>query len=117
MVPAGVLRSDERRLRPAEVAPRDAADHRVARDLHPVEEVVGREEGEVAAGVPVARDQVVRVGRDVFLVAGEDDQPVAAQLPGAGDALEVVVGDEVRLVATPPVPAQEAEVEAPELLR
>ena len=50
-------------------------------------------------------------------MAGEDDQPIVAQPARAGDALEVVVGDEVGAVAAAPVPAQEAEVEAPELLR
>ena len=96
---------------------RRPARHRVPRDLDPVEEVVGRQEGEVAAGVAVARDQVEGVRRDVLLVAGEDDEPVAAQLPGAREVLEVVVGDEVSSVSAVPVPAQEAEVEARELLR
>ena len=50
-------------------------------------------------------------------MACEDDEPVAAELPGARDALEVVIGDEVSPVAAVPVPAQEADVEALELLR
>src|SRR5581483_12440315 len=82
-----------------------------------VEEVVRGEEGEVAAGVAVGVDQFVDVAGDVLLVAGEDDQAVAAQLARAADALEVVVGEEVRLEAARPVPAAKAEVELPELLR
>ena len=45
----------------------------------PPEEVVGREEREVAAEVAVALDDVVLVRRDVLVVAGEDDQVVGAR--------------------------------------
>src|SRR5690348_3792149 len=79
LVPAHVLPADQARLGTAEVAPASAADHGVAGNLHPVEEVVGGEEGEIASLVAVARDQVVRVRGDVLLVPREDDQPVAAQ--------------------------------------
>src|SRR5438045_297539 len=47
----------------------------------------------------------------------EDDQLVPQELLDALDVLEVVVGEEVRAVAAPPVPAEEADVELLELLR
>src|SRR5207237_10421689 len=61
-------------------------------------------------------DELVDVRGDVLLVSAEDDEAVLEQLLDARDALEVVVGEEVGAVAAVPVPAEEAGVEAPELL-
>src|SRR3954466_5846180 len=116
LVPADILGSDESGLGAGEIAPARAAGHRVAGDADLVEKVVGREKGEVASQIAVALDHVVDMGGDVLLVPGEDDQAVVAQRWGAR-ALEIVVGDEVGPVAASPVPAQEAEVEAEELIR
>ena len=116
-VPVDVLDADERRLGAAEVAPPPRPVEARAAPLDAIEEVVRREEHEVAAEIAVALDDVVGVGRDVLLVAGEDDQVVRTGEQVAGDALEVVVREDVRL--DPPLrePAQEPAVVAAELGR
>ena len=92
LVPPGVLRSDERGLRASDVAPAPAAVHGVAVLDHLVEEVVGGEEGQVAAPVAVALRQAVLVARRVLLVARENDHAVIArESRGAADPVEVVV--------------------------
>ena len=113
MVPVHVLDADEARLGPAEVAPAALAVDAVAAADDAVEEVVRREEREVAAEVAVALGEVVLVRRHVLVVAGEDDQVVGVREPvAAGDGVEVVVGEEVRLLAVQGEPAHEAAVVA-----
>src|SRR6185312_637067 len=105
------LRADERRFGPAEAPPHRDSPDRVAGAVDLPEEVVRGEEHQVAAEVAVALDDVVDVPGHVLLVAREDDEVVrAAQLVAALDALEVVVREEVDLLAGPAQPRNEAQV-------
>jgi hypothetical protein len=115
LVPTDVLGSNQRGFRSLEVAPTRSSHHAVAGNRDAVEEIVGRQEGEVAAEVPIALDQVIDVARHVLLVTGEHDQPVVVEAARARPVLEIVVRDEVGLEAAAPVPAQEAEPETDEL--
>jgi hypothetical protein len=81
-------------------------------------EVVGGEEHQVAAEVPVRADHLVDMVRHVLLMAGEHDQVVgASERGGAAHPLEVVVGEEVGLQLVDPEPADEPEVVGAEVGR
>ena len=101
-----VLDPDQAYLGPPERAPlRDPPDA-APLTLDAPEEVRRREEDQVPAAVAVARDQVVRMARDVLVVAGEDDQVVELrQRRRARKPLEVVVGEEIDLLPGPVQPA------------
>src|SRR5205807_5531524 len=106
-----VLNADEPGLGPAELAPELDFAQPVATEHDLGEEVVRREEGEVAAEVAVALDAVVRVPSDVLLVPGEDDEVVArGQLVPASELLEVVVRQEVDALLRPVQPGDERQV-------
>ena len=82
--------------------------------LDPPEEVVGGEEREVAAEVAIALDDVVHVRRHVLLVPGEDHEVVeAGEVVAGADALEVLVGEVVGLLARVDEEAQEAALVRP----
>src|SRR6266516_4591667 len=71
-----VLDAAQRGLGPPEIAPLGDAGHHGAVQVDLPEEVVGRQEHEVAAEVAVPGDDVVLVRRHVLVVTGEDDQVV-----------------------------------------
>ena len=80
-----VLDADQRRLGPAQIAPELRLRHRGCRACTTLpEEVVRREEHEVAAEVAVALDEVVLACRHVLVVAREDDQVVGASASARG---------------------------------
>ena len=68
-------------------------------EVDPPEEVVRREEHQVAAAVAEAVDGVVLVLGHVLVVAGEDDQLVRLREPRAGRAVELGLREEVDLLA------------------
>jgi hypothetical protein len=95
-----VLRAEQARLGPPEVAPLPDQPGGVvlAHDL--AEEVVGREEDQPAAEVAIALDEVVEPPRHVLGVAREDDQVVgSAEGLRAREQLDVLVGVRVDRVA------------------
>ena len=79
---AAVLDADQTRLRQADLAPLPRAHKRAAAQLYPPEEVVRREEHEVAAEVAVTPGSGRTVRGHVLVVPGEDDEVVRA---GQGD--------------------------------
>ena len=79
--------------------------------LDPPVEGVGAEKRQVAAAVAVLLDEVAFVERHVLVMAGEDEKVVAAEEGrGVAHAVEVVVAEEVRVVARGAEPAQERPV-------
>src|SRR5882762_5250560 len=108
-VVAAVPDADQLRFRAAEVSPELDAPDPVALAVDAPEEVVGREEREVAAEVAVTLRQVVDGRRDVLLVTGEDDQVVEArQVVAAREPFQVLVGQIVDLLARVREEAEEA---------
>jgi len=110
VIPVDVLLADERRFGPVGVAPARPADHRVAALLDLVEEVVGREEREIAAEVAIALGRVELMCGDVFLMAREHDEAVGTRELLAAQPIEVVIGQEVCVHVLENEPAHEAAV-------
>ena len=110
---AAVLHADQLRLRAAEIAPElDAPDPSIL-EVDAPEEVVRRQEREVAAEISVALDHVVDVRRDVLLVTREDDRVVArGEVVAARDLLQVLVRDVVAAL-----PGVDEEAQKTALLR
>ena len=77
MIRSDVLNSHDARLGPPELPPQTAPHELLADAVDAPVEVVRGEKGEVAAGVAVVLDHVVRMPRDVLLVSGKDDEVVA----------------------------------------
>ena len=110
-----VLDADERRLRPAQIAPhRDLAQDRAV-PLDTPEEVVRREEHQVAAEVAKAHHETELARGHVLVVAGEDDEVIRPAQPSrVRDALEVGLGQIVHRSVVPGQPVQERKVVRPE---
>ena len=118
VVAGRVLHADERRLRPSELPPELHSRQPLSVATHLPEEVVRREEEEIAAQVAIALDDVVRVRRDVLGVAREDDEVVRRCQPiAARERRDVVVREEVDLLPGPVQPGDEVEVPVPEPVR
>jgi len=118
LVPADRLDADQSGLRTAEIAPPPGASEHRAFPVDAIEEVVRRQEGEVAAEVPVRLDDVVHVRRHVLLVPREDDEVVkSGEAAPALQALEIVVREEVHLSVRPRQPLEETELVAAEVER
>ena len=106
-----VLHSDEPGFRATQPAPVRHPGDAVSVSPHLPEEVVRREEHQVAAEVAVALDDVVRVLRHVFRVAREDDEVVGrGQLVAGTDGRKVVVGEKVGSPSGPIQPGDEVEI-------
>src|SRR6266511_302473 len=110
VIRAHVLDAHERRLGPSQFPPERPANETLALPRHAPVEVVRCEEGEIAPRVPEALDRVVRVPRDVLLVAGEDEEVVAAREFCTAEALDVVVRQEVDALPGPVQPGDELEI-------
>jgi len=84
--------------------------------LHAVIEVVRRQEHQVAAPVPIRLHYVVHVRAHVLLMTREDDEVVEPRkMRSAVDALEVVVGEHIGVLAVQGKPPQERLVVAAEV--
>src|SRR6476659_6681386 len=108
-----VLDADDRRLGPRmpQAPPLLLAPEHGTAALDPPVEGVGAEERQVAAAVAVLLDEVAFVERHVLVMAGEDEKVVAAEEGRrVANAVEVVVAEEVRVVARGAEPAQERQV-------
>ena len=109
-----VLDADQPRLRPPEVPPLGhAREHRPLLGDAP-EEVVRREEHQVAAEVAVPLDRVVLARRHVLAVPGVDDEVVRLRQLVAGERFDVRLGKEVDRLLRPVEPVQEPLVVAVE---
>ena len=113
-----VLDADDRGFGPADAPPEPCPSQRASLEAHLPEEVVRREEGEIAAEVAEVLDQVELMPRHVLGVAREDDEVVeGSQLLAGANRLEVGLGEELRLLARRVEPAEEADVVLPPLRR
>src|SRR5439155_26661654 len=81
-------------------------------------EVVGRQVGQVAASTAVTTHHLVLAGRDVLVMAREDDQVVGlrerCRIHAGG---EVAVGEVIDAAVTPHQPVQEVQVVLTEVRR
>src|SRR5262249_18730618 len=111
VVRADVLDADDGRFGLPELPEERSAHERGAAVRHASVEVVRREEEQIPAVVPIPADDVVLVLGHVLLMPREDEQVVPLrELVATADAVEVVVGEEVDLLAGPVEPRDEVEV-------
>src|SRR5207253_735491 len=111
VIRAHVLDTDDRRLRASQLPPQAAPNERRPAPRHAPVQIVRSQKRQVAADVPVAADDVVRMTRYVLLVPGEHDQVVPArELVAAANGVEVVVGEEVDALPGPVQPGDEVEI-------
>ena len=114
LVVAAVLDADQGSLGPAEVTPLAGAAQQLAGALDAPEEVVGRQEQQVAAAVAKAGDGGQLAVGDVLVVAREDDQVVGRGEACRGRGLQLVIGDRVHRDAVLDQPLLERHVVAAE---
>ena len=95
-----VLHTEQRRLRAAEVAPFVDQLHVWLVPVDPAEEVVRREEHQVAAEIAETLHEVVEAPGHVLGVPGEHDQVVGrAQRAAEREGLDILVGVHVDVLA------------------
>ena len=112
------LNPDKTCLRPTKTPPEIDQMQVVSAAVDTTEEVVGREEGEVSAPIPISLREVVRMTCDVLLMPREHDQAVTGSEPSSiRDALKVCIGEKVDLLPRAVKPVQETQIAGSKVTR